>query len=118
MAQKLTEQEHDAIVDLAKLLGKELPSKQRSVAGGIASGLVRLRRNPVPVADAQAVLAKYGAGQETLDALVGLGVLEPAADGAGYLLRVSPAREGQGDAAAGSDAADGGKPDGLSLIHI
>lgn len=112
MAQKLTEQEHDAIVDLAKLLGKELPSKQRSVAGGIASGLVRLRRNPVPVADAQAVLAKYGAGQETLDALVGLGVLEPAADGAGYLLRVSPAREGQGDAAAGSDAADGGKPDG------
>ena len=75
MAQKLTEQEHAAVVSLAKLLGKELPSKQRSIAGGIASGLVRLRKNPVPSQDVEAILAKYGAGQETLDSLRELGVL-------------------------------------------
>lgn len=97
MAQKLTEQEHAAVVSLAKLLGRELPSKQRSIAGGIASGLVRLRKNPVPSQDVEAILAKYGAGQETLDSLRELGVLEPVADDGGYLLTVSPARPAEKD---------------------
>ena len=109
MAQKLTEQEHAAVVSLAKLLGRELPSKQRSIAGGIASGLVRLRKNPGPSQDVEAILAKYGAGQETLDSLRELGVLEPVADDGGYLLTVSPARPAEKDV--GAQAADHDKKD-------
>ena len=76
MAQKLTEQEHDAIVSLAKLLSKELPVQQRSVSGGIASGLVRLRKNPLGREDVMGVLTKYGAGEPTLKDLLDLHVLE------------------------------------------
>ena len=103
MAQKLTEQEHAAVVSLAKLLGRELPSKQRSIAGGIASGLVRLRKNPIPVTDVETVLAKYGAGQETLDSLCELGVLESVPDDGSYLLTVFPARDTAADAGARAD---------------
>lgn len=107
MAHKLTEQEHAAVVSLAKLLGRELPSKQRSVAGGIASGLVRQRKNPIPSEDVDAVLSKYGAGQETLDSLQELGVLEPVPSGDGYLLTVSPVRQNDGEKdAPGSDSWD------------
>ena len=81
MAQKLTEQEQAAIVSLAKLLGKELPAAHRSNAGGIASGLVRLRRCPVTAADVNAVLAKYGAGPDELEALLAIDVLEPMEGG-------------------------------------
>ena len=59
MAQKLTEQEQAAVVALAKLLGKGLPARQRGNAGGIASGLVRLRKNPIAEADVRAVIEKY-----------------------------------------------------------
>lgn len=111
MAHKLTEQEHAAVVSLAKLLGRELPSKQRSVAGGIASGLVRQRKNPIPSEDVDAVLSKYGAGQETLDSLQELGVLEPVPSGDGYLLTVSPVRSNDGEKdAPGSDSWDAPTP--------
>lgn len=90
MAQKLTEQEQAMVVELAKLLGKKLPAAHRSNAGGIASGLVRQRKRPLTAADVTAVLGKYGAGAEELEALLAMDVLEPI-DG-GYLLSV-PARE-------------------------
>lgn len=90
MAQKLTEQEQAMVVELAKLLGKKLPAAYRSNAGGIASGLVRQRKRPLTAADVTAVLGKYGAGAEELEALLAMDVLEPI-DG-GYLLSV-PARE-------------------------
>lgn len=86
MAQKLTEQEHDAIVSLAKLLSKELPVQQRSVSGGIASGLVRLRKNPLGREDVMGVLTKYGAGEPTLKDLLDLHVLEREKGGEGYVL--------------------------------
>lgn len=86
MAQKLTEQEQATVVALAKFLGKELPAPHRSNAGGIASSLVRLRRRPLTAADVTAVLEKYGAGADELEALVAMDVLEPT-DG-GYLLAV------------------------------
>ncbi len=90
MAQKLTEQEQAMVVELAKLLGKKLPAAHRSNAGGIASGLVRQRKRPLTAADVTSVLGKYGAGDEELEALLAMDVLEPV-DG-GYLLSV-PARE-------------------------
>ena len=86
MAQKLTEQEQAAVVTLAKLLGKELPAAHRSNAGGIASGLVRLRKKPLTAADVTAVLDRYGAGKEELEALLAMDVLSPV-DG-GYELNV------------------------------
>ena len=99
MAQKLTEQEQAAVVELAKLLGKKLPAAHRSNAGGIASGLVRLRKRPPTAADVNAVLDKYGAGADELEALLTLDVLEPT-DG-GYLLVFA----GREDASEEKDAA-------------
>ncbi|WP_239471725.1 Wadjet anti-phage system protein JetD domain-containing protein [Olsenella profusa] len=81
MAHKLTEQEQAAVVTLAKRLGKELPAASRSYAGGIASGLVRLRSPQVTRDELTALLAKYSARQETVDALVKLGVLSPVPGG-------------------------------------
>ena len=104
MAQKLTEQEQAMVVELAKLLGKKLPAAHRSNAGGIASGLVRLRKRPLTAADVTAVLGKYGAGNEELEALLAMDVLEPV-DG-GYLLSV-PAREDDPADAEKSDDARG-----------
>ncbi|WP_087322139.1 Wadjet anti-phage system protein JetD domain-containing protein [Olsenella sp. An290] len=89
MAQKLTEQEHAAVLSLAKVLGRRLPAAQRSVSGGIASRLVRLRKSPLSEKDVDAVLRKYDAGDETRRALVDLGVLTPVPDG-GYALSVNP----------------------------
>ena len=86
MAQKLTEQEQATVVELAKLLGKKLPSAHRSNAGGIASGLVRQRKRPLTEADVTAVLGKYGAGADELEALLAMDVLEPTEGG--YLLSV------------------------------
>lgn len=93
MAHRLTEQEHATVLELAKLLSKQLPAQFRSVSGGIASGLVRLRKSPLAAADVTAVLEKYDADQSALDALLKAGVLQPADDG--YLLRVP-----RGDASA------------------
>ena len=94
MAHRLTEQEHDTVLTLAKILSRQLPSQFRSVAGGIASGLVRMRKSPLPAPDVAAVLKKYDADESALQALVDSGVLEPA--GNDYALHVP--RE-QGDAA-------------------
>ena len=88
MAQKLTEQEQAAVVALAKLLGKGLPARQRGNAGGIASGLVRLRKNPIAEADVRAVIEKYEGDEETFTTLVELGVLSPASGTDDYALAV------------------------------
>lgn len=88
MAQKLTEQEQAAVVALAKLLGKGLPARQRGNAGGIASGLVRLRKNPIAEADVRAVIEKYEGDEETLTTLVELGILSPATGTNDYALAV------------------------------
>ena len=58
---------------------------------------MRLRKNPVPSQDVEAILAKYGAGQETWTPCASWGVLEPVADDGGYLLTVSPARPAEKD---------------------
>lgn len=63
------------VVGLAKLLGKVLPVAQRSNAGGIASGLVRLRKDLLTVGDVNSVLSKYGAGPSARKALERAGVL-------------------------------------------
>lgn len=68
------------VLTLAKILSRQLPAQFRSVAGGIASGLVRLRKNPLPATDVTAVLEKYDANESALQALVDAGVLEPAGD--------------------------------------
>nr|WP_231959034.1 Wadjet anti-phage system protein JetD domain-containing protein [Olsenella timonensis] len=98
MAHRLTEQEHDTVLTLAKTLGRQLPSQFRSVAGGIASGLVRSRKSPLPAADVASVLEKYGADETALRALLDAGVLEPAEGG--YLLHAprdeeAPAEKGE-----------------------
>lgn len=77
MSHKLTEQEQGMILSLAKLLGKKLDTDQRSNAGGIASGLVRLRKERLEPADVDGVLEKYGAGKKVRRDLEELGVLVP-----------------------------------------
>ena len=88
MAQKLTEQEQAAVVALAKVLGKELPAQERGNAGGIASGLVRLRKPRLAREEVLEVLTKYGAGDASLKALVRIGVLSPL-EGDSYDLSLS-----------------------------
>ena len=119
MAQKLTEQEQAAVVALAKLLGKGLPARQRGNAGGIASGLVRLRKNPIAKADVRAVIEKYEGDEETLTTLVELGVLSPASGTDCYALAV-PEDDGTLVASARRDA---GRPQAhrapaRSLSHL
>lgn len=110
MAKKLTEQEQAAVVALAKLLGKELPADQRGNAGGIASGLVRLRQNPIPEKDIRTVVARYDGDDRTIGALIDLGVLAVMPDNGGYelVLPGTPDGDAEGaptpDADAGSDA--------------
>lgn len=78
MARKLTVQEQAAVVELGKQLGKVLPSEHRGKAGGIASGLVRVRVDPIPAASVDEVLSRYGAGAPARKSLVRAGVLVPA----------------------------------------
>lgn len=103
MAQKLTEQEQAAVVALAKRLGKELPGAARSYAGGIASGLVRLRSPQATRAELMTLLSRYDAGQETLDALVDLGILSPATSGGRGTGRRAAAKNGEKNALADAD---------------
>ena len=102
MARRLTEQEHATVLELAKILSKHLPPQFRSVSGGIASGLVRLRKVPIDPADVTAVLEKYDADETVLAALFEIGVLQQADDG--YLLRVPR----------GDDAAESAAPQALT----
>ena len=81
MAQKLTEQEQAGVVALAKTLGKELPAAYRGNAGGIASGLVRLRKPQLTEQDVRSVLERYDAAGMETKVLVDLGVLEPTENG-------------------------------------
>ena len=90
MAHKLTEQEQATVVRLAKLLGKELPVEFRGNAGGIASGLVRLRKNPLSEKDVRSVLERYDAAKMKTGVLVDLGVLEPQGEGAYALSTPEP----------------------------
>ena len=91
MAHKLTEQEQATVVRLAKFLGKELPVKFRGNAGGIASGLVRLRGQIVAEKDVRTVLERYDAAALPTDTLVELGVLVPVTNG-GFTLEVPERR--------------------------
>ena len=91
MAHKLTEQEQATVVKLAKFLGKELPVAFRGNAGGIASGLVRLRGQSIAEKDVRAVLERYDAAKLPTAALVELGVLVPVAGG-GFTLEVPEKR--------------------------
>lgn len=75
MSHKLTEQEQGMVLSLARLLGKKLSTDQRSNAGGIASKLVRLRKEHLAPADVDGALEKYGAGKEVRRDLEELGVL-------------------------------------------
>ena len=118
MAKKLTEQEQAAIVTLAKFLGKELPVEQRSNAGGIASGLVRLRRNPLSAQDVHAVLEKYGAGSSELEALLTIGVLVDAGDDAGYTLNVPDANSGPQAIAKAERPKPPARRDSRALSHL
>lgn len=86
MAHRLTEQEHDTVLLLAKILSKQLPTQFRSVSGGIASGLVRLRKNPLAASDVASVLERYDANETALATLVEIGVLEAVPEG--YALHV------------------------------
>ena len=120
MAQKLTEQEQATVVALAKLLGKGLPAQQRGNAGGIASGLVRLRKNPIAADDVRAVIERYAGDEETLSSLVELGVLSPASGGAdGYALAV-PEEDGSLAATAHRDVtrAQAHRGPARSLSHL
>lgn len=94
MAHRLTEQEHATVLELAKILSKQLPSQFRSVSGGIASGLVRLRKSPLDAADVTAVLHKYEADDAALETLLGTGVLQQTEGG--YLLCVPNSDERNG----------------------
>ena len=67
---KLTEQEQAAVTALTKLLAKGLPTPQRSSAGGIASGLVRMRKEQLSADDVRAVLTRYDAQAVPLQNLV------------------------------------------------
>ena len=91
MAHKLTEQEQATVVKLAKFLGKELPVAFRGNAGGIASGLVRLRGQSIAEKDVRSVLERYDAAKLPTNTLVELGVLVPAANG-GFTLEVPEKR--------------------------
>ena len=91
MAHKLTEQEQATVVKLAKFLGKELPVAFRGNAGGIASGLVRLRGQSIAEKDVRAVLERYDAAKLPTATLVELGVLVPVAGG-GFTLEVPEKR--------------------------
>ncbi len=79
MPQKMSEHEQQAVVRLAKVMSRALPTADRAHASGIASGLVRLRRNPVTRDDMHKVLGKYGVGAHALDALVEAGIIERGA---------------------------------------
>ena len=95
MAHRLTEQEHDTVLLLAKTLSKQLPTQFRSVSGGIASGLVRLRKNPLAASDVASVLERYDADETALATLVEIGVLETVPEG--YALHVPRDRDGRAE---------------------
>ena len=78
MPKKFSQAEQRAAVALAKTLAAALPAAHRSKASGIASGLVRLRKNPAPTADVREVLKRYSVGKDALNALAEAGVLTPA----------------------------------------
>ena len=95
MAHRLTEQEHDTVLLLAKILSKQLPTQFRSVSGGIASGLVRLRKNPLAASDVASVLERYDANETALATLVEIGVLEAVPEG--YALHVPRDQDGRAE---------------------
>ena len=95
MAHRLTEQEHDTVLLLAKILSKQLPTQFRSVSGGIASGLVRLRKNPLAASDVASVLERYDADETALATLVEIGVLETVPEG--YALHVPRDQDGRAE---------------------
>ena len=108
MPQKLTEAEKETAIRLAKSLASALAPEHRSMASGIASGLVRLqlREDPLSASSVREVLKKYGAGDGTLKTLTQTGLLVRAGEGV-YRLQAE-ASTGTGSAAVPA----GGNPGG------
>ena len=111
MAKKLTVEEQGMVVRLAKVLAKISYGPIRSNASGIASGLVRLRKDPLDIGDVDSVLGRYGcAGKTTRDTLERAGVLvESGEEGSFHLaLPVQDEDEAEGTRAKGAQAEAGG----------
>lgn len=131
MAQKLTPEEQQTLLALSRALGRILPFESRGMAGGIASGLVRLRAETLSLDDVMGVLTRYGAGQEAFDALVRVHALITH-EGGGYTLavpekqdvrrefkrakaeRLKAAESGEKTAETADDALDAGEKDGVA----
>lgn len=120
VGKKLTVEEQGMVVRLAKVLAKISYGPIRSNASGIASGLIRLRRDPVTAENIDSVLGKYGcAGATSRDTLARAGVIVPAeAEGEYHLalpMTAAEAREAAGatePAAAEPGPADDVRADG------
>ena len=114
VAKKLTAEEQSMVIRLAKVLAKVPHKGVRSNASGIASGLVRLRKDELSVADVDSVLGRYGcAGASARDVLARAGALVAAEEGGFHLaLPVSAVGDvaaevhdaGAAEAVAGPDA--------------
>ena len=102
MPKKFSQAEQRAAVARAKTLAAALPAAHRSKASGIASGLVRLRKNPTPAADVREVLKRYSVGKDALTALAEAGVLTPAG-GEAYRIALPDADTGGVEPKAGGD---------------
>lgn len=75
------------VVRLAKVLAKISYGPVRSNASGISSGLVRLRKDPLTLADIDSVLERYGcAGPTSRSTLGRAGVLVAAGESGGFHL--------------------------------
>lgn len=96
---------------LAKALGRILPPAHRGKAGGIASGLVRIRAERLSRADVEGVLARYGADDEALSALEEAGVLVGSAKDGYALALPDEAGEKRGSKAEKGASGDKGAPD-------
>jgi hypothetical protein len=107
MSRKLNAQERADIEAIRDALCKAMSPAQRSLASGIASGLVRSRGKRVTEKDLDRILGKYEdteAGKGLRD-LVKSEVLGPAEDGDGFELAVhGVVEEDEADAQAADDA--------------
>lgn len=94
VGKKLTVEEQGMVVGLAKALAKASYKPVRSNASGIASGLVRLRKDELTVADIDSVLGRYGcAGQVARDVLGKQGVVLPTIEENGNFNLALPVKE-------------------------
>lgn len=116
MPQKLTEAEKETAIRLAKSLASALAPEHRSMASGIASGLVRLqlREDPLSASSVREVLKKYGAGDGTLKTLTQTGLLVRAGEGVYRLQAEASTGTGSATAPAGGNPGGNGAADTAS----